>query len=108
MKKLSHWTLFKEIVNDPNIFENIEVCDEFEKDHLGNSMMTLYFQGGAPKGKKPSKGLLVLVFNPSGRLINVEVATKKRGERNWQVATSHNFINLALKGFFSERINTSA
>ena len=99
MSKATHWELFKLLVNDPNIFENIDVCDDFEYDKFGNSMMTLSFQGGAPKGKKPCKGLIVLVFNPKGRLINIEVATKKRGERNWQIATSQNFISLALKGF---------
>jgi hypothetical protein len=99
MKAPSHWEIFKALANDENIFENIDVCDEFDKDKFGNSMMTLSFQGVAPKGKKPCKGLVVLVFNPKGRLVNIEVATKKRGERNWQIATSQNFINLAFRGF---------
>lgn len=97
--KLNHLEIFKNLVNDENIYENLEVCDNFDKDKFGNSMMTLSFQGGAPEGKKPCKGLIVLVFNPKGRLVNMEVATKKRGDRGWQVATSRNFINLKFKGF---------
>lgn len=97
--KPNHLVLFKQLINDENIYENVDVCDDFEQDKFGNSIITLSFQGGAPKGKKPCKGMIVLAFNAKGRIINMEVATKKRGSRTWQAATSRNFINLAFKGF---------
>ena len=96
---MTHKQLFLKFIEDENIFENIEVSDDYEKDEWGNAMITMAYESSATKKKKPTEAFLVFVFNAKGRLVNMEVATREKGKRNWQIATSDNYINLFLKGF---------
>lgn len=96
---MTHEQLFLKLLSDENIYENIDISDDYEKDKYGNSMITMAFESPGTKKKKAVKGFLVFVFNAKGRLVNMEVATKEKGQRNWQIATSEAFINFALKGF---------
>ncbi len=96
---MTHKQLFLKLISDENIFENIDVSDDYEKDEWGNGVITMAFESPKGKKKKPVRAFLVFMFNAKGRLINVEVATKERGQKDWQVATSEHFINFLLKGF---------
>lgn len=98
---MKHRALFDKFFNDENVYENIDVCDDYEPDEFGNTVITFGFEGIKPKTKrqKQVKAFVVLVFNKKGRIINMEVATRKVGDRDWQIATSDKFINFLLKGF---------
>lgn len=94
---MTHEQLFLKLINDENIYDNLEVSDDYIKDKWGNSLITVGFE--SPSGKKPVEALLMLVFNIKGRLINMEVSTREKGKKKWQIATSENLINFTLKGF---------
>lgn len=96
---MNHRALFDKFFSDENIYENIDVSDDYAPDEYGNTVITFGFEGQGTKRKKPVMAFAVLVFNKKGRMINMEMATRKRGERHWQIATSDNFINFYLKGF---------
>lgn len=96
---MTHRALFDKFFADENVYENIDVCDDYAPDDQGNTVITFGFDGQGTKRKKSVKAFVVMVFNKKGRMINMEVATRKVGQRDWQIATSDNFVNFLLKGF---------
>lgn len=91
--KATHKELFEALIYDENISDNIDVCDTYEPDRYGNKLVTLSFEGSDIGRKKGAKGMLLLVFNKRGRLVTIEVATCKKGKKEWQVATSDMLTN---------------
>jgi hypothetical protein len=96
---MTHRELLDKLFNDQDIYENIDVSDNYEADSRGNTTIVFGFETPVVKRKKSVKAIVIFTFNKKGRLIQVEVGTHKKGERDWQVATSQKFINFLLKGF---------
>lgn len=96
---MTHFELFQQLIDDDNIADNIDVQDGYEKDVYGNNIITLSFEGVAEGKKKGANGMVILLFNESGRLVNMQIATKQ-GKKDWQVAVSQIFANFSqhIKG----------
>jgi hypothetical protein len=91
---MTHKELIEKLIYDENIADNIDVCDSYEEDKYGNSIVTMSFEGVDSGKKKGVNGMLVLLFNKKGRMVGMEMATCKKGKKDWQVAISEKFINL--------------
>lgn len=90
---MSHKELIEKLIYDENIADNIDVCDGYEPDKYGNSIVTLSFEGVDLGRKKGVNGMLILLFNKKGRMVSMEIATCKRGKKDWQIAASQKFTN---------------
>lgn len=93
LEDMTHLDLVAALVLDENISDNIEVSDDYAPDKHGNNLVTLSFDGAIVDKKKGAKGLLLLTFNPQGRLVAMEIATCKHGKKDWQIASSEKFID---------------
>lgn len=98
---MTHKALIRKLFNDENIYENLDVYDEHDADAFGNTYATINFDGMSDDNQ-PMEGFVVLVFNPKGRLVQMEVANRKEGKKKWNVAVSPPLLNLVLKGFLKE------
>jgi len=96
---MTHRELLDKLFNDQDIYENIYVSDDYTPNDRGDTTIAFGFETPAVKRKKSVKAIVVFTFNKNGRLIQMEVGTHKKGDKNWQVATSPKFINFLLKGF---------
>lgn len=91
---MTHKELFEKLIYDENISDNIDVQDGYEPDKYGNSIITLSFEGvDFSKRKKGVNGMLILLFNKKGRMVSMEMATCKKGKKDWQIAASEKFAN---------------
>lgn len=91
---MSHKELIEKLINDENIADNIDVCDGYEPDKYGNSIVTMSFEGvDISKRKKGVNGMLIFLFNKKGRMVSLEIATCKKGKKDWQIAASQKFTN---------------
>jgi len=93
LEDLTHLDLIEGLVSDENISDNIDVSDDYPPDKHGNSMVTMSFEGTEEQKKTGVNGIIVFTFNPQGRMVGVEVATCKKGKKDWQIATSQKFMN---------------
>ncbi len=89
----THKELIEELIYDENIADNVDVCDGYEPDKYGNSIVTISFEGKKIGKKKGVNGMLVLLFNKKGRMVSMEMATCTKGKNKWQIASSNKFIN---------------
>lgn len=92
-KQVTHKQLFEHLISDENIQDNMDVSDDYEPTKNGNSIMTLSFAGVGTARKKGTNCIILMEFNPEGRMVCMEVATRKVGERSWQVASSEKFVD---------------
>ena len=95
--KISHQEIIEELIFDENIQDNMHVANDYEPDEYGNHTITMGFTS-TPNGKKKSSyALVVFSFNDKGRLVGMQVATKKKGERHWHTAISDVFMDFAAR-----------
>jgi len=93
---MTHLDLIEGLVSDENISDNIDVSDDYPPDKHGNSLITMSFEGASQDGKKKGvNGIVVFTFSPQGRMLSVEVATCKKGKKDWQIATSEKFVDFS-------------
>jgi hypothetical protein len=92
-KAPTHKQLFEHLISDENIQDNIDVSDDYENTKNGNSIITMGFEGTGTAKKKGTHCVILLEFDKDGRLFCMEVATRKKGEKNWQVASSEKFVD---------------
>lgn len=93
LEDMTHQDLIEALVFDENISDNVLVSDDYALDKYGNSLITINLEGVMSEKKKAMNGLLLLTFNSQGRMISMEVATCKKGKKNWQIATSDKFVD---------------
>lgn len=90
---MTHKKLIESLINDENVYDNIDVCDSYEEDKYGNSIVTMSFDGVDHDNKKGANGIVIFLFNKKGRLVSLELATCRKGKKTWQVAASNKFVN---------------
>ena len=90
---MTHKKLIEKLINDENIIDNIDVCDSYEQDNYGNTLITMSFEGVDLGKTKGYDGIISFMFNNEGRLVRVEMATSKKGKNSWQIALSEKFVN---------------
>lgn len=95
LEDMTHLDLVEGLVSDENIADNIDVSDDYPPDKHGNSLVTLSFEGAKDGNKKGTNGIVVLTFSPQGRMLSIEVATCKKGKKDWQIATSEKFVDFS-------------
>lgn len=93
LEDMTHLDLVEGLVSDENIADNIDVSDDYPPDKHGNSIITMSFEGAQTGKKKGVNGIVVFTFSPQGRMISVEIATCKKGKKDWQIAISEKFVD---------------
>jgi len=98
LEELTHLDLLELLIYDENIQDNLSVSNDYEPDQYGNSMITIGFEG-VPNNRKKTQtnAMILLTFNKEGRMVSVEVATRERGSRKWQVATSEKLLDMKTR-----------
>ena len=107
LDELTHLDLTELLIYDENIQDNLNVSNDYDLDQYGNSMVTIGFEG-VPNNKKKTqtKAMVLLTFNKEGRMVSMEVATREKGSRKWQIATSEKLIDMKTR-FGIEIANTN-
>lgn len=95
LEDMTHLDLVEGLVSDENISDNVDVSDDYPPDKHGNSMITLSFEGTEEQKNKGANGIVVFTFNPQGRMVSMEIATCKKGKKDWQIATSDKFVDFS-------------
>lgn len=92
-REVTHKKLFEHFIQDENIQDNMNVSDDYGPAENGNTIITMGYEGVGTSRKKGTNCVIVLEFNKEERLVGMEVATRKIGERNWQIAVSDKFVD---------------
>ena len=98
LDELTHLDLLELLIYDENIQDNLNVSNDYEHDQYGNSMITIGFEG-VPNSRKKTQtnAMILLTFNKEGRMVSMEIATREKGSRKWQVATSEKLIDMKTR-----------
>lgn len=97
LEDMSHQDLFEALIYDENIQDNMHVANDYGKDEYGNSIITMSFEEKEKKSDKTPKAIMIFSFNRPGRLVKIEVATKVKNKRAWNVVRSENFVDFSPK-----------
>ena len=95
--EITHQEIIEELIFDENIQDNMHVSNDYAPDDYGNQTITMGFTSMPNGRKKSTSALIVFSFNEKGRLVGMQVATKKKGERNWHMAISDVFMDFVSK-----------
>lgn len=90
---MTHQDLIEALASDENISDNVTVSDDYAPDKFGNSLLTMSFEGVSSGKIKAANGLILFTFSPQGRLVALEIATCKKGKKDWQIASSEKFAD---------------
>jgi hypothetical protein len=95
---LTHLDLVEALIYCENIQDNLSVSNDYPEDQYGNSMITMGFEG-VPNNRRrtATHAMILFTFNRQGRLVSLEVATREKGNRKWQVATSEKLIDMKTR-----------
>jgi hypothetical protein len=94
VEDLTHLDIFNLLIYDENIQDNLSVSNDYDEDEHGNNVITIGFEGVPDENKISTNGMVLLMFNREGRLINMEMATKEKKAKKWQVAVSEKFVDM--------------
>ena len=97
IEDLTYLDLIEALIYDENIQDNLNVSNDYEPDEHDNSIVTIAFEGPTVKRKKGTACLIIFTFNRRGRMVGVEVATRKKGDRHWQVASSEKMVDFTSR-----------
>lgn len=93
LEEMTHQDLIEALIFDENIQDNLYVSNDYAPDEYGNNIISMGFEEQGKRRKKGLAGFILFAFNPKGRLVSIEVAIRKRGNKEWQLASSEKLID---------------
>ena len=97
LEEMTHQDLIEALVFDENIQDNLYVANDYAPDKYGNNLITIGFEGPERRKKKGLSGFILLAFNPKGRLVHIEVATRQAPNKEWQLASSEKLLDFSAR-----------
>lgn len=96
LEDMTHQDLIEALIFDENIQDNLYVSNDYSPDKHGNNLITIGFEQEGVKRKKGLAGFILFTFNAKGRLVNMEVAVRKKG-KDWEIASSEKLVDFTAR-----------